>query len=121
MWAEFVASAKGVEEDGAAGSLGTCSDGWTSATAAEVLQGICACVCACVRVCVCVCFLSHSVLCVSLQLSSMSDTIVHVHPDHCFYITVQSRLLPDTHSLYTTHTLRITHLSQVTHTHTQPV
>ncbi|XP_036959782.1 uncharacterized protein LOC119022697 isoform X2 [Acanthopagrus latus] len=47
------------------------------------------------------------------KLSSMSDTIVHVHPDHCFYITVQSRLLPDTHSLYTTHTLRITHLSQL--------
>lgn len=51
---EFVASAEGVEEDGAAGSLGTCSGCWTSAPAAAVLQGACVrvCMCACVRVCV---------------------------------------------------------------------
>nr|XP_020470624.1 uncharacterized protein LOC109968598 isoform X3 [Monopterus albus] len=47
------------------------------------------------------------------RLSSMADTIVHIQPDRCFYITVQSRLLPDTHTLYHTHTLRITNLSQV--------
>ncbi|XP_056240674.1 uncharacterized protein LOC130174647 isoform X2 [Seriola aureovittata] len=50
--------------------------------------------------------------CISL-LSSMADTMVHIQPDRCFYITVQSRLLPDTHTLYHTHTQRITHLSQV--------
>lgn len=53
---EFVASAEGVEEDGAAGSLGTCSGCWTSAPAAAVLQGACVrvCMCACVRARVCV-------------------------------------------------------------------
>lgn len=39
MWAGPAASAAGVEEDGAAGSLGGCSVRWTSAAAAAVLQG----------------------------------------------------------------------------------
>ncbi|KAM8754671.1 uncharacterized protein AB9X84_011413 isoform 3-T4 [Acanthopagrus schlegelii] len=52
------------------------------------------------------------------KLSSMSDTIVHVHPDHCFYITVQSRLLPDTQSVHNTHTEDPTPQPGNTHTHT---
>ncbi|GLD69027.1 uncharacterized protein AKAME5_002034000 [Lates japonicus] len=47
------------------------------------------------------------------RLSSMADTVIHIRPDRCFYITVQSRRLPDTHTVYRTHTHRITHLSQL--------
>ncbi|XP_044068067.1 uncharacterized protein LOC122883434 isoform X2 [Siniperca chuatsi] len=47
------------------------------------------------------------------RLSSMADTIVHVRPDRCVYVTVRSRRLPDTHALYRAHTQRITRLSQL--------
>ncbi|XP_028265444.1 uncharacterized protein LOC114438363 [Parambassis ranga] len=47
------------------------------------------------------------------RLSSMVDTVVHIQPDHCFYVTVQQHQLPDAHRLYHTHTHRITHLSQL--------
>lgn len=51
---------------------------------------------------------------VSLQLSSMKDTIVHVQSDHSFSISVQNRLLPDSHRVYKERAHRVAHLSQVT-------
>ncbi|XP_041860722.1 methyl-CpG-binding domain protein 1a isoform X2 [Melanotaenia boesemani] len=47
------------------------------------------------------------------RLSSMTDTIVHVGPDRHVYVSVQNRLLPDTHRLYQEHTHRVEHLSQL--------
>ncbi|XP_068181752.1 neurofilament heavy polypeptide-like isoform X2 [Antennarius striatus] len=47
------------------------------------------------------------------KLSAMADTIVHIRPDQCFYVTINNRKLPDTHALYRTHTPRITRLSQL--------
>ncbi|XP_047221834.1 uncharacterized protein LOC124868499 isoform X2 [Girardinichthys multiradiatus] len=47
------------------------------------------------------------------RLSSMADTIIHVQSDHSFHISVQTRLLPDSHQVYKEHAHRLAHLSQL--------
>ncbi|KAM4737662.1 methyl-CpG-binding domain protein 1a isoform 3-T3 [Anableps anableps] len=47
------------------------------------------------------------------RLSSMRDTIVHVQSDRSFHISVQNRLLPDSHRVYKEHAHRVAHLSQL--------
>ncbi|XP_020560600.1 uncharacterized protein LOC101166383 isoform X2 [Oryzias latipes] len=47
------------------------------------------------------------------RLSAMTDTIVHIQPNLCFYITVQNLLLPDSHRVHQDYTHTVSHLSQL--------
>uniref|UniRef100_A0A8C7YHF7 CXXC-type domain-containing protein n=1 Tax=Oryzias sinensis TaxID=183150 RepID=A0A8C7YHF7_9TELE len=47
------------------------------------------------------------------RLSAMTDTIVHIRPNLCFYITVQNLLLPDSHRVHQDYTHTVSHLSQL--------
>ncbi|KAM4563656.1 methyl-CpG-binding domain protein 1a isoform 2-T2 [Odontesthes bonariensis] len=47
------------------------------------------------------------------KLSSMTDTVVHIRPDLRLYISVQNRLLPETHRVYRERPQGGAHLSQL--------